>query len=89
MFLFFWCNLPAVLSLALLRTVQQLVELLVPAIVMALIGLIKEALTVNVFPEHVPLTDSPVVTYDIMQDTAVYPNVLCYDNNMFLRYCIG
>lgn len=85
MFLLFWCNLPAALSLSLLRTVQQLVELLVPAIVMALIGLIKEAITVDVFPAFVPVTDSPVVTYDIMQDTAVYPNVLCYDNNMFLR----
>lgn len=63
----------------------QAIELLVPAIIMLLIGSIKNAITVEVFDAGIPSTDSPVVTYDLMQNLTTFPNVLCYDNNMFMR----
>lgn len=65
---------------------SQLVELIVPAVVIALVGGIKSAIDVDVFPQFIPTTDSPVTSYDVMEANAVYPNVLCYDYNMFLRY---
>lgn len=65
-----------------------MVELLVPALIILLIGSIKSSLTVLEIPEGVVATDTPVVTYESMQNVATFPNVLCYDNNMFLRYII-
>lgn len=65
---------------------QQVVELLVPALIILLIGTIKSSLTVEEIPEGLVTTDTPIVTYESMQNVSAYPNVLCYDNNMFLRY---
>lgn len=60
-------------------------ELLFPALITLLIGLIKSSLTVDVFGEVVPVTDTPVPTYGELESSLSYPNVLCYDNNMFHR----
>lgn len=32
-----------------------------------------------------PTVDTPLATYADMQNQTTFPNVLCYDNNMFLR----
>lgn len=32
-----------------------------------------------------PVDDTPVPTYETLQTYAVYPNVLCYDDNLFMR----
>lgn len=65
---------------------MQLVELLVPAIIIALIGAIKNSITVDTFGDVIPTLDTPVATWDVLVNRTVYPNVLCYDNNAFLRY---
>eukprot|EP00903_Cladosiphon_okamuranus_P008962 g8576.t1 len=65
--------------------VQLLVELLVPALIILLIGSIKSSLNVETIPEGLVVRDTPVPTYESMQDMATFPYVLCYDNNMFLR----
>ena len=64
----------------------QAVELLVPAIIMLLIGSIKNSLTTEKLGAATPTTDSPVITYEAMQSVNAFPNVVCYDNNMFMRY---
>lgn len=64
----------------------QAVELLVPAIIMLLIGSLKNGLTTEELDAATPITDTPVVTYEAMQSVDTFPNVLCYDNNMFMRY---
>lgn len=77
---------PGLVSFALIVLTLQLVELIVPALIILLIGAIKNSLTVDLIPEGFVLTDTPVATYESMQNVATFPNVLCYDNNMFLRY---
>ena len=52
---------------------------------MLLIGALKGDLDLEVFDEVIPTSDTPVMTYDALQNTTTFPNVLCYDNNMFLR----
>lgn len=66
-------------------TVQAL-ELLCPAVIMLLIGTIKTAITSEVTEAGMPATDTPVPTYESMQGMPNFPNVLCYDNNMFMRH---
>lgn len=52
---------------------------------MLLIGSIKTTIPSVITEEAVPATDTPVVTYEAMQNVSTFPNVLCYDNNMFMR----
>lgn len=68
---------------------MQLVELVVPALIILLIGSIKSTLNVEEIAEGIVTTDTPVATFESMQDVATFPNVLCYDNNMFLRYYLA
>ena len=63
----------------------QLVELLVPAIIMLLIAAIKGVIEVDEFEAFIPDADVPVVSYEAIQNTTSYPNVLCHDNNAFFR----
>lgn len=63
-------------------------ELFVPAVIVLLIGAIKSSLTVDVFSEEVPASDAPVPTFGELAGNISYPNVLCYDNNMFQR-CVA
>lgn len=53
---------------------------------MALIGTIKGSIDVDVFLEEIPTSDTPLMTYDAYQNTTTFPNMLCYDNNIFMRY---
>ncbi|CAM9937825.1 unnamed protein product, partial [Ectocarpus fasciculatus] len=52
---------------------------------MLLIGVIKGSLNPEELDAGVPATDTPVVTYEALQNTTLSPNVLCYDNNVFHR----
>lgn len=52
---------------------------------MGLIGAIKSAVEVEVYPDAVPILDTPVPVYAELENQVSYPNVLCFDNNMFLR----
>ena len=64
---------------------MQVVELGLPALIMWLLGVIKGTAIAEVFPEVVPSSDTPVMTYGALQNTTTSPNVLCYDDNIFLR----
>lgn len=64
----------------------QALELLCPAVIVLLIGSIKNAITTVVTEEGVPVSDTPVATYGAIQNSSTFPNVLCYDNNMLMRY---
>lgn len=64
----------------------QALELLCPAVIMLLIGSIKTVIISEVTEERMPTTDTPVPTYESMQSVPTFPNVLCYDNNMFMRH---
>ena len=68
------------------RYAEQVLELAVPAVIMLLIGTVKSVVDVEVKEETIPAMDAPIVTYAAMQNTTSYPYVLCYDNNIFLRY---
>lgn len=59
-------------------------ELLVPAVIMLLLGGIN-SLTTEELEAGTPTTDTPIVTYEAIQSMDTFPNVLCYDNNMFMR----
>ena len=63
-----------------------MLELALPAVIMALIGVIKGSIDVDVFLEAIPASDAPLMTYDAYQNTTTFPNLLCYDNNIFMRY---
>ena len=63
----------------------QALELLCPAVIMLLIGSIKNTITPEVTEAAIPSSDTPVPTYGSLQNIATFPNVLCYDNNMFMR----
>lgn len=63
-----------------------MLELAVPAVIILLLGTIKSVIDVERKEESIPEMDAPVFTYAAIQDTISYPYVLCYDNNMFLRY---
>ena len=65
-----------------------MLELALPGVIMLLIGVIKNGITVDTFEEAIPTSDTPVMTYDAYQNTTTFPNVLCYDNNIFMRYVI-
>ena len=67
---------------------MQVVELALPALFMLLLGVIKGNPTPEVFAEVVPSSDTPVMTYDALQNTTTFPNVLCDDDNIFLRYVL-
>ena len=60
--------------------------MLCPAVIMLLIGSIKSTISSVITEEAVPDTDTPIVTYEVMQNATAFPNVLCYDNNMFIRW---
>lgn len=63
----------------------QALELLCPAVIMLLIGTIKNTITPVINEAALPSSDTPVPTYGSLQNVATFPNVLCYDNNMFMR----
>lgn len=64
----------------------QALELLCPAVIMLLIGAIKNIITPVINEAVMPSSDTPVPTYGSLQNvTTTFPNVLCYDNNMFMR----
>lgn len=52
---------------------------------MLLIGTIKSTISSVITEEAIPATDTPIPTYEVMQNVSTFPNVLCYDNNMFMR----
>lgn len=52
---------------------------------MLLIGVIKNSLSPEELDAGTPATDTPVVTYEALQNTTISPNALCYDYNVFLR----
>ncbi|CAM9405596.1 unnamed protein product, partial [Scytosiphon promiscuus] len=64
---------------------QLVIELFVPALIILLIGSIKSSIESEELPAGIPVADTPVVTYGSMQNLTTFPNVLCYDNNMFMR----
>lgn len=53
---------------------------------MLVIGAIKSHIDVDKFEAFVPAADVPVVPYEVLQDMASHPNVICYDNNLFYRF---
>ena len=65
---------------------SQFCEILTPAILVLLIGAFKELIEVEEHEAFVPAADVPVVPYEVIQDTASYPNILCHDNNAFYRF---
>lgn len=64
---------------------QQVIELGVPALFLFTLGRIKGSTKPTRYPGDIPLTDTPVPSYDNLQTFASHPNVLCYDNNLFFR----
>ena len=67
------------------RYIMQAIELLVPALIMLAIGGIKSGINPKELDASTPIADTPIVTYEAMQNVSTFPNVLCYDNNMFMR----
>lgn len=59
-----------------------------PALIILMVGSIKNSITTSVMEEYIPTGDTPVATYEAMQNASSFPNVLCYDNNMFMRYFV-
>ena len=53
---------------------------------MFLVSAVKDLIEVEEFESYIPAADVPVVPYEVIQETASYPNVLCYDNNVFYRF---
>ncbi len=68
--------------------ILQVIELLVPALIILGIGSIKRGIKTETLDASSPITDTPVVTYEAMQNASTFPNVLCYDDNMFMRYFV-
>ncbi|CAM9541397.1 unnamed protein product [Ascophyllum nodosum] len=64
---------------------QLLCELLAPAIFVLFVSAIKELIEVEEYGAYIPAADVPVVPYEVLQETASYPNLLCHDNNAFYR----
>ena len=53
---------------------------------MFLVSAVKGLIEVEDFEAYIPAADVPVVPYEVIQETESYPNVLCYDNNVFYRF---
>lgn len=56
-----------------------------PALFLFMLGRIKDSSEPERFEGDIPLTDTPVPTYQDLETFASHPNVLCYDNNLFFR----
>lgn len=78
--------LVSLLSVYRLSSISQLVEIVMPGVIMLVIGAMKSYIDVDKFEASIPVADVPVVPYEVLQDMASYPNVMCYDNNLFYRY---
>jgi len=77
------CRKNAILKLRLWW--QLLLELLIPIFFIVAIGGLKNLFKPTTIPKDIPEATFPVPTMDDLLHQTVYPNVFCYDANMFYR----
>jgi len=77
------CRKNAILKLRLWW--QLLLELVIPIFFIVAIGSLKNLLKSTTVPSEIPQTSYPVPTMESLLDQTKYPNLMCFDFNMFYR----